>query len=420
MIEKDPYFELEHEDLMSISKMQCEDLIDVIIEKKSIQVRRRARVNYARNIIERLTDIKASKSSVRYIDFISAKIDEELPTDVILETAEKITDPAEKEAVLCLFIVRKAYKLFKYYYRFLSRRGIEFNIHYINMAIEYDAFDILAVLKKTYPEEFERNQMHFIPSLIKTFDNSCGFLQQKIEILRTLIKFMTFFQAQSLLQTVKNKIEEEEPESNLLLYSPNLILDCCLLHELSYLCEQKFPLLSALSEPIRERTREVGANFVEGIESPAQLKALVFERDVSNRDSLTLISMYNMHEMLAIKNIEKTALELWNSEYDVSGSIMECSSALKMLRNHEVTSLVDFERFFRFYNSEASRRVDHQQHHLFQFKVWRHSMMVKFIVQGVALFLVNIIMQYFLNEAISSAHEALLHARLNGVNVENE
>ena len=161
-----------------------------------------------------------------------------------------------------------------------------------------------------------------------------------------------------MLVTVKNKIEEEEPESNLLLYSPNLILDCCLLHELSYLCEKKFPLLSALSEPIRERATEVGANFVEGIESPSQLKALVFERDVSNRDSLTLISKYNLHEMLAIKNIDKTALELWNSEFDVSGRLMECSSSLKILRDHKVTSLVDFELYYRFYNSEECRRVE--------------------------------------------------------------
>ena len=73
-----------------------------------------------------------------------------------METAEKITDPAEKEAVLCLFIVRKAYKLFKCYYRFLSKGGISFNIHYVNLAIEFDSFDILAILKKSYPEDFER------------------------------------------------------------------------------------------------------------------------------------------------------------------------------------------------------------------------------------------------------------------------
>ena len=164
----------------------------------------------------------------------------------------------------------------------------------------------------------------------------------------------------------------------------------------------------------------MGANFVEGIESQAQLKALVFERDVSNRDSLTLISLYNMHEMLGIKNIEKTALELWNSEYDVSGSIMECSSAVKMIFDHEVSSLVDFERFYRFYNSDESRRVEEQQHHLFQFKVYRHSMMVKFIVQTVALFAINGVMQYFLHVAVSSAQEALQQAKLNGINVNNE
>ena len=54
--------------------------------------------------------------------------------------------------MLCLFIVRKAYKLFKCYYRLLNKKRIIFNIHYVNLAIEYDAFDILAVLKKTYPE----------------------------------------------------------------------------------------------------------------------------------------------------------------------------------------------------------------------------------------------------------------------------
>ena len=145
---------------------------------------------------------------------------------------------------------------------------MEFNIHFINLAIENDAFDILNVLKKTYPEDFERNQKQFIPSLIKSFESSCGFLQQKIELLSNLTKFITFSQAEELLQAVKNKIEEEEPESNLLLYSPNLILDCCLLHELSFLCEQKFPLLSALGKPIRERATQIGSNFVEGIENP--------------------------------------------------------------------------------------------------------------------------------------------------------
>ena len=65
--------------------------------------------------------------------------------------------------------------------------------------------------------------------------------------------------------------------------------------------------------------------------------------------------MYNLHEMLAIKNIEKVALELWNSEYDVSGSMMECSSAFKILKDHDFTCEFDYELYYRFSNSAQCR-----------------------------------------------------------------
>ena len=74
-----------------------------------------------------------------------------------METAQKITEPDRREAVLCLLIARKAYQAFKAFYRFLSQDKIDFSIHYVNLAIEHDSFDILAVLKKSYPEDFERN-----------------------------------------------------------------------------------------------------------------------------------------------------------------------------------------------------------------------------------------------------------------------
>ena len=118
MLEKNSSFELEHEDLRIIAKLQNEELITRIVESRSILVWRRSRGNYARNILERLTSAKASKGVVRYIDIISAKIDQLQSNESVMETAKKITESDEKEAVLCLFIVRRAYKLFKRYYRF--------------------------------------------------------------------------------------------------------------------------------------------------------------------------------------------------------------------------------------------------------------------------------------------------------------
>ena len=47
-------------------------------------------------------------------------------------------------------------------------------------------------------------------------------------------------------------------------------------------------------------------------------------------------------------------------------------------------------------------------------------MMGKFIVKAFVLFMINVIMQYFLHEAIGSATKAMHTARLNGVNVDSQ
>ena len=46
-------------------------------------------------------------------------------------------------------------------------------------------------------------------------------------------------------------------------------------------------------------------------------------------------------------------------------------------------------------------------------------MMVKFVVLSISLFTLTLIMQYFLNEAITSADEALHSAKLQGLNAHN-
>ena len=110
-----------------------------------------------------------------------------------METVRTIKDEDDRKQVLCLFISRRYYDHFKEYYQFLVDEGHDnFSIEYVNLAIEYDAYDILALLQKTYPEQFEENEQEFISSLIKSFENSCGFLQQKLELLTTLVVYLSF------------------------------------------------------------------------------------------------------------------------------------------------------------------------------------------------------------------------------------
>ena len=53
---------------------------------------------------------------------------------------------------------------------------------------------------------------------------------------------------------------------------------------------------------------------------------MLFEKDFDGRDALTLISDYNMIEVMKHESIEKVALEVWESEFDVVPAFFRSST----------------------------------------------------------------------------------------------
>ena len=95
------------------------------------------------------------------------------------------------------------------------------------------------------------------------------------------------------------------------------------LYEICVLLENEFPFLNAIIAKILEHITMVASNFIENVKDEERLRSIVFEKDFENRDSLELISHYDITEIMDNKNMEKIALELWSSDYDVKGGIME-------------------------------------------------------------------------------------------------
>ena len=58
---------------------------------------------------------------------------------------------------------------------------------------------------------------------------------------------------------------------------------------------------------------------------------MLFEKDFDGRDALTLISDYNMIQVMLNENIEKVALEVWESEYDVVQNLFRSSTTYQLL-----------------------------------------------------------------------------------------
>ena len=102
--------------------------------------------------------------------------------------------------------------------------------------------------------------------------------------------------------------------------------------------------------------------------------------------------------------MEKIALELWTSQYDVKGNIMTTSSAYKIVAYDSFNKHRDILGDFFFINWKF-RKLENFEHHLGQFNVWKESMKAKFIMEGLFLTMITCIFQMYLLKATTAAHK---------------
>ena len=101
--------------------------------------------------------------------------------------------------------------------------------------------------------------------------------------------------------------------------------------------------------------------------------------------------------------MEKIALELWTSQYDIKGNLMTTSSVCKIVMHNNFKKPWDVLGDYIFINWK-NRKLENFDHHLFQFQVWKKSMFSKFIVEGIFLTIFTILFQYYLISAINAAN----------------
>ena len=94
---------------------------------------------------------------------------------------------------------------------------------------------------------------------------------------------------------------------------------------------------------------------------------MLFAKDLDGRDALTLIAKCNMIQVLENENVEKAALELWESEYDVRENLFRNSTTYQLLFDVNSQTLKDEENERRFYNA---RDLENYDQHFFMFEVW--------------------------------------------------
>ena len=116
------------------------------------------------------------------------------------------------------------------------------------------------------------------------------------------------------------------------------------------LLEQQYSFLVVHTVKLRETVTGISLAFVTAIDEEERLRYLCFEKDLEGRDALTLLSTYEIVEIMNNRNMERVALELWTSKYDVKGTVLECSSAWKVITYDSIKKPSDVVNNYIFYN----------------------------------------------------------------------
>lgn len=265
-------------------------------------------------------DRKPITHEITYVDILNVLLENGKSNAECRKILSKIADSNTVPEIIGLLIMQNRYSLMT---EVLRDSGAEYDPRFVQLAIEHDSFDVMFKLRDLYPQSFTRDEPLFLGSVMLSFTKSNYCWLAKCFMFKAVISVISYRRAEDFLLMLAGKVEKTDPKDNPLYFTPNLLLLVLNLYEVCVLLEKEYPFLSAHTGGLTEHLTSVGSHFISEMQEEEKIRALVFEKDFENRDALELISHYDITSIMNNKNMEKIALELWSSEFDVKGNFME-------------------------------------------------------------------------------------------------
>ena len=314
-----------------------------------------------------------------------------------LKFINNIDDPQTMEEAIGLSVMMNNYSLIQ---SLLTSKKFEYDPTYVIIGIEYDAFETVFLIRSEHPQSFSENEHLFVNSIVTSFSKSNYCWLVKLFLLKQVIFHMSDRKWEELLSMFEIKVAKENPKDNPLYFATNFVLVVLNLYEICILIEKEYPLLNSTVNSLTTYIIDIWASFIKDMKEE-KIRSIIYEKDLERRDWLDIISNYDISELLNNKNMEKIALELWESQYDIKGTIFECSSSFSILKSNIFSKPRDFVDEYMFYNLKQ-RNLSKYAHHMCQFQVWMKSMKTKFVVESIFLFTLAVTFQYYLLGALNS------------------
>jgi len=132
---------------------------------------------------------------------------------------------------------------------------------------------------------------------------------------------------------------------------------------------------------------------VRRVDTEQEMRFLLLEKDIENRDALNIITQYRITPFLDTVLAENVVKEIWRSPYSTSDSLFSASTNHRLIFQFWHCEY-DQELTNRFYDDRDIRSFEA---HPLQFTVWRFSGKSRIIVEFVATVLLAIAIHVLVN-----------------------
>ena len=122
-------------------------------------------------------------------------------------------------------------------------------------------------------------------------------IDQKCFLIREYLDYFQLRNARTLLDYIDKKVNIPN-KLNLLVSNFNVVLTGCLLIEILELVGLKFDQLKVRCETIRIKVEEHVSKYMLMINRQDEMRYLLLEKDMEERDSLDLITKYSIYSFL--------------------------------------------------------------------------------------------------------------------------
>lgn len=199
-----------------------------------------------------------------------------------------------------LFVAKRKIGLLRFLFS-LPPAQFSFSVELFIRALELEAIDVAALIYREFFRLIREVTPHeeelILTSLVSSFAKSNGMLEFKCFLVRQFSDRLLMRHARRLLDTLDIKIAAKNKQ-NILVLNLNIVKGACLVVEMLEVLAQKFNSLSVRCSQIRQRIIALVREYLKHVETEAEMKYLLLEKDAEHRDALDLISRYKIAEFL--------------------------------------------------------------------------------------------------------------------------